>query len=159
MSKRWLPACLQAAAAAMTPALRTHGMRFGAVAHALSLAAQLAACMLRVPTVHPPAAPRCSFTCTTFWPEYVVGGFENCGPQYNASVGLCLDGMNACGLAVAALGVFQPVDAAYSECAFLGRAAPHVTLWSTATLLPVLLRRRLPKPDRRRQQAGAVDVW
>lgn len=67
-------------------------------------------------TAHAPTL-LASFTCTTFWPEYLVAGTaQECGPQYNASVGLCLDGLNAGGLAVAALGVFQPVDASYSEC-------------------------------------------
>lgn len=57
-----------------------------------------------------------SFTCTTFWPEYLIAGVaQECGGEYNTSVGLCLDGMNANGLAVASLGVFQPVDASYSE--------------------------------------------
>lgn len=40
---------------------------------------------------------------------------QECGGEYNTSVGLCLDGMNERGLAVASLGVFQPVDASYSE--------------------------------------------
>lgn len=44
---------------------------------------------------------------------------QECGGQYNTSVGLCLDGMNEKGLAVASLGVFQPVDAQYSEWARL----------------------------------------
>ena len=62
--------------------------------------------------LHPPR----SFTCTTFWPEYLIAGVaQECGGQYNTSVGLCLDGLNERGLAVASLGVFAPVDAPYSE--------------------------------------------
>ncbi|KAI7836207.1 hypothetical protein COHA_009912 [Chlorella ohadii] len=60
-------------------------------------------------------ASKLGFTCTTFWPEYLTASVaQECGGQYNTSVGLCLDGMNEKGLAVASLGVFQPVDAQYS---------------------------------------------
>ncbi len=78
---------------------------------------------------HSPSPCPARFTCTTFWPEYLTASVaEECGGQYNTSVGLCLDGMNEKGLAVASLGVFQPADAQYSEWVRLALAPDLVAV-------------------------------